>query len=110
MSQLSRVDLDHVFERLRSGLVPERGLEAFAKDQHWWAGSEHSPRLNVASAFRNRHVPLHISAGRQRRSTELLRAARGRHDVGTFRPFIFPVIYDGARIMARQQTKKEGFH
>ncbi len=25
-------------------------------------------------------------------------------------PFIFPVIYDGARIMARQQTKKDGFH
>jgi hypothetical protein len=57
----------------------------FAKDQHWWAASERSPRLNVAAAFRNRHVPPHISAGRQRRSTELLRAARGRHDVGTFR-------------------------
>lgn len=28
--ELSRAELDHVFERLRSGLVPERGLEAFA--------------------------------------------------------------------------------
>jgi hypothetical protein len=30
VAELTRVDLDHVFERLRSGLVPERGLEAFA--------------------------------------------------------------------------------
>ena len=30
MTELSKTDLDHVFERLRSGLVPERGLEAFA--------------------------------------------------------------------------------
>ena len=27
---LSRRDTDHVFERLRSGVVPERGLDAFA--------------------------------------------------------------------------------
>src|SRR5215831_14938030 len=27
---LSRRDVDHVFERLRSGVVPERGLDAFA--------------------------------------------------------------------------------
>jgi len=27
---LSRRDIDHVFERLRSGVVPERGLDAFA--------------------------------------------------------------------------------
>ena len=30
MSELSRMELDHVFERLRSGLVPEQGLDAFA--------------------------------------------------------------------------------
>src|SRR5689334_14897642 len=27
---LSRRDVEHIFERLRSGVVPERGLEAFA--------------------------------------------------------------------------------
>ncbi|HEX7605002.1 MAG TPA: BREX system ATP-binding domain-containing protein, partial [Polyangiaceae bacterium] len=27
---LSRRDVDHIFERLRSGLVPERGLDTFA--------------------------------------------------------------------------------
>jgi chromosomal replication initiation ATPase DnaA len=27
---LSRRDIEHVFERLRSGVVPERGLDAFA--------------------------------------------------------------------------------
>ena len=27
---LSKRDVDHVFERLRSGVVPERGLDAFA--------------------------------------------------------------------------------
>src|SRR2546428_12241410 len=27
---LSRRDIDHIFERLRSGVVPERGLDAFA--------------------------------------------------------------------------------
>src|SRR4029079_14045442 len=27
---LSRRDIDHVFERLRSGVVPERGLDTFA--------------------------------------------------------------------------------
>src|SRR6267142_1654648 len=27
---LSRRDVDHIFERLRSGVVPERGLDAFA--------------------------------------------------------------------------------
>lgn len=30
MSNLSRRDLDHVFEALRAGLVPERGIDAFA--------------------------------------------------------------------------------
>jgi hypothetical protein len=27
---ISERDIEHVFERLRSGVVPERGLEAFA--------------------------------------------------------------------------------
>ena len=31
MSQLSQRDLDHIFESLRKGLVPERGVEAFAQ-------------------------------------------------------------------------------
>ncbi len=30
MSQLPRRDVDHIFEKLRSGLVPERGLDTFA--------------------------------------------------------------------------------
>ncbi|MFL9454983.1 MULTISPECIES: BREX system ATP-binding domain-containing protein [Nostocales] len=27
---ISKRDIEHIFERLRSGVVPERGLEAFA--------------------------------------------------------------------------------
>ena len=27
---ISEKDIEHIFERLRSGVVPERGLEAFA--------------------------------------------------------------------------------
>ncbi len=30
MTNLSQRDIEHIFERLRSGVVPERGLEAFA--------------------------------------------------------------------------------
>jgi hypothetical protein len=31
MSQLSQRDVEHIFESLRKGLVPERGVEAFAQ-------------------------------------------------------------------------------
>jgi P-loop Domain of unknown function (DUF2791) len=30
MTKMSQRDLEHIFERRRSGVVPERGLEAFA--------------------------------------------------------------------------------
>ena len=30
MSTLTRRDVEHVFESLRKGLVPERGIDAFA--------------------------------------------------------------------------------
>ena len=31
MSTLTRRDIDHIFEKLRNGLVPERGIDAFAE-------------------------------------------------------------------------------
>jgi hypothetical protein len=30
MTTINPRDIEHIFERLRSGVVPERGLEAFA--------------------------------------------------------------------------------
>jgi secernin len=65
--------------------IGSRGLESFARDQGWWMAPEDTERLDVAAAFRNRHIPPRLSEGRQRRSRELLWADRGQHDLGTFR-------------------------
>jgi dipeptidase len=55
-------------------------VEAFARAQGWWAGAG---RLDLARAYRNPHVPPHISEGRRRRAKELLEAGRGRHDAAS---------------------------
>jgi dipeptidase len=55
--------------------------EAFAREQGWWGGGA---RLDVAAAYRNPHIPGHLTAGRTRRARALLEAGRGRHDVGSF--------------------------
>ena len=61
--------------------IGSRDLETFARGEGWW---QEEGRLDVAAAYRNPHVPPHISQGRWRRSRELLRAGRGRHDVASF--------------------------
>ena len=79
-----RVDLAAVSNHLSIRTDWEIGagdLERFAVAEGWWPGDE---RLDVASAYRNPHVPAHVSAGRQRRATELLNASAGRHDVASF--------------------------
>ena len=61
--------------------IGSRDLESFARSLGWWRSAG---RVDLAAAYRNPHVPAHISEGRQRRSCELLRAGRGGHDVDTF--------------------------
>jgi secernin len=61
--------------------IGSRDLEAFARSQGWWRGGG---RVDVSAAYRDRRVPEFISQGRQRRARNLLRAARGRHDVASF--------------------------
>ncbi len=56
-------------------------LESFARAQGWWSGEG---RLPLARAYRNPHVPPHISEGRRRRALSLLAAGRGRHGVASF--------------------------
>jgi secernin len=61
--------------------IGSRDLDSFARAAGWW---EPAGRVDVARAYRNPHVPGHVSEGRRRRAAELLRAARGRHDVASF--------------------------
>jgi len=61
--------------------IASRDLEPFARSQGWWSLPE---RLDVAAAFRNPHVPPHVSEGRQRRAQELLATGAGHHDVASF--------------------------
>jgi len=58
--------------------IGSRDLETFARGEGWWRGAG---RIDVAAAYRNRHVPARISEGRQRRAEALLRAGRGGHDL-----------------------------
>jgi dipeptidase len=58
--------------------IGSRDLETFARSEGWWRGAG---RIDVAAAYRNPHVPPHVSEGRARRADALLRAGRGRHDL-----------------------------
>ena len=49
--------------------IGSRDLESFARARGWW---EEGGRLDVTAAYRHPDVPLRISAGRLRRSRELL--------------------------------------
>ena len=60
--------------------IASRDLEGFACREGWW---ERGARVDVAGAYRNPHVPGHISEGRLRDSQARLEAARGSHDVAT---------------------------
>jgi dipeptidase len=60
--------------------IASRDLESFARSEGWW---RRSGRIDVAAAYRNPHIPPEISEGRYRRSQELMRAGRGRHDVAS---------------------------
>jgi secernin len=61
--------------------IGSRDLETFARAEGWWRDEG---RVDVAAAYRNEHVPGHISEGRLRRSSELL-AAEELHDVAGLR-------------------------
>jgi hypothetical protein len=43
MTKMSQRDIEHIFERLRSGVVPERGLAAFAVGIDLEIGGASSP-------------------------------------------------------------------
>ncbi|HEM45613.1 MAG TPA: secernin-3 [Alphaproteobacteria bacterium] len=58
--------------------IGSRDLESFARLEGWWSGRA---RLDVAAAYRNPNVPGVISEGRLARSSDLLEAGRGKHDV-----------------------------
>jgi dipeptidase len=64
-------------------------LELFARSEGFWQGEG---RIDVAAAYRNPHVPGHISEGRQRRSQELLRRGAGAVDV----PLLQSILRDHA--------------
>jgi dipeptidase len=61
--------------------IGSRDVESFARGEGLW---RNSGRVNLASAYRNRHVPGRISEGRYRRTQQLLVAGRGRHDRASF--------------------------
>jgi secernin len=73
--------------------IGSRDLEAFARSEGWWRGAG---RIDVAAAYRNRHVPKQISEGRKRRSEALLLAGRGRHDVDSMQGILRDHLEGGA--------------
>jgi dipeptidase len=61
--------------------IGSRDLESFARTEGFWRGNG---RVDVKAAYRNPHVPRHVSEGRQRRAAALLEAGRRRHDAASF--------------------------
>jgi dipeptidase len=61
--------------------IASRDVEPYARAQGLWTSES---RIDVAAAYRNPHVPPHVSEGRQRCAGRLLAAGRGRHDVHSF--------------------------
>jgi dipeptidase len=58
--------------------IASRDLELFARGEGWWKGAA---RFDPAAAYRNPHVPPHVSEFRQGCAARLLEAGSGRHDV-----------------------------
>ena len=54
MTAMTTRDLQHVFESLRKGLVPERGIDAFAVGIEKLRG-EMSRQLDLADGWRGNH-------------------------------------------------------
>ncbi len=76
-----RVELDALSNHLTLGTnwtIGSRDLDSFARCEGWWS---QRGRVDVATAYRNTQVPERISAGRLRRSQELLGSASGDIDV-----------------------------
>jgi len=79
-----RVQLAAVSNHLAIGddwQIASRDLESFARAEGFWSATR---RFDAAAAYRNPHVPPHVSEGRQRRGAALLAEARGRHGVPEF--------------------------
>ncbi len=79
-----RVSLEAVSNHYSIGndwTIASRDAERFAVDADWCPPKT---RLDVAAAYRNPHVPPHISSGRQRAAERALGAATGAHDVASF--------------------------
>ena len=78
-----RTRLDAVSNHFSLGVdweIGSRDLESFARSRGWW---QDAGRVDVAAAYRDSRIPGCVSEGRQGRARELLRAGRGRHDVGS---------------------------
>ena len=73
--------------------IGSRDLETFARAEGWWSGGG---RIDVAAAYRNPHVPPHVSEGRQGRSALLLEARRGSHDVRSLQRILRDHLEGGA--------------
>jgi secernin len=73
--------------------IASRDVESFARAEGWWRSRA---RLDLAAAYRNPHVPPHISSGRHRRALELLEEGRGAHDVASFQRLLRDHGTDGA--------------
>jgi dipeptidase len=61
--------------------ISSRDFETFAREEGYWEGPG---RVDAAGAYRNPHVPAHISEGRHDRARALLASQKGGHDVASF--------------------------
>jgi dipeptidase len=81
--------------------IASRDLENFARTEGWW---RHDARVDIARAYRNRHIPDHITSGRQRRAQAWLDARSGSLDVASLRELLRDHGEDGALWRAVQAT------
>ncbi len=84
--------------------ISSRDLETFARAEGWWSGAG---RIDVAAAYRNPHVPPHVSEGRQGRSALLLEARRGSHDVRSMQRILRDHLEGGAAWQPGDATSED---
>jgi dipeptidase len=84
--------------------IASRDLENFARSEGWWGFDE---RVDVARAYRNLHIPDHITSGRQRRAQAWLDARSGRLHVASLRELLRDHGEDGAHWRALHATPED---